>query len=67
MLASAMTAIVPVPNTAFFPPEGNLGQLYARDGWKFHRELVEKYGGAVRINGLFGVKCFIFRALNGRV
>ncbi|KAH8110218.1 cytochrome P450 [Phellopilus nigrolimitatus] len=33
---------------------GNLGQIYARDGWRFHREIVEKYGGAVKVHGLLG-------------
>lgn len=35
---------------------GNLGQIYARDGWRFHREMVEKYGGAVKVHGLLGVR-----------
>lgn len=34
---------------------GNLGQIYSREGWRFHRQMVEKYGGAVKINGLLGV------------
>ncbi|KAI5122854.1 hypothetical protein M0805_003148 [Coniferiporia weirii] len=33
---------------------GNLGQVYARDGWQFHREIVERFGGAVKIHGLLG-------------
>lgn len=36
-------------------PAGNLGQLYATNGWNYHRNIVEKYGGAVRIHGLLGV------------
>ncbi|KAI8972795.1 cytochrome P450 [Trametes punicea] len=33
---------------------GNLKQLYNRRGWDFHRELGEKYGPAVRLQGKFG-------------
>ncbi|KAJ7363957.1 cytochrome P450 [Mycena albidolilacea] len=35
---------------------GNLKELYSLNGWDFHRELGEKYGGVVRINGLLGEK-----------
>ncbi|KAH8114788.1 cytochrome P450 [Phellopilus nigrolimitatus] len=35
--------------------KGNFGQLFDRlHGWEFHRELAEKYGGAVKLNMLFG-------------
>ncbi|TDL20266.1 cytochrome P450 [Rickenella mellea] len=33
---------------------GNLGQLYARDGWKFHEAIAERFGGAVKLHGLLG-------------
>ncbi|KAH8110226.1 cytochrome P450 [Phellopilus nigrolimitatus] len=32
----------------------NLGQIYSRDGWAFHRNIVEKHGGAVKIHGFLG-------------
>ncbi|KAJ7475709.1 cytochrome P450 [Mycena latifolia] len=35
---------------------GNLAEIYSVSGWDFHQELVEKYGGLVRINALFGGK-----------
>ncbi|KAJ7475712.1 cytochrome P450 [Mycena latifolia] len=35
---------------------GNLAEIYSVSGWDFHQELVEKYGGVVRINALFGGK-----------
>lgn len=40
--------------------KGNLGQLYATNGWNYHRDIVEKYGGAVRIHGLLGVSPLVF-------
>ncbi|KAJ7475711.1 cytochrome P450 [Mycena latifolia] len=35
---------------------GNLTEIYSVSGWDFHQELIEKYGGVVRINALFGGK-----------
>ncbi|KAJ7170583.1 cytochrome P450 [Mycena crocata] len=35
---------------------GNLGSLYSINGWDFHKELGEKYGGVVRIHALLGEK-----------
>ncbi|KAJ7216239.1 cytochrome P450 [Mycena rebaudengoi] len=35
---------------------GNFGQIYSVDGWAFHQQLAEKYGGIVRVDGLFGEK-----------
>ncbi|TDL20056.1 cytochrome P450 [Rickenella mellea] len=34
--------------------KGNFGQLFDKMGWQFHHDIVEKYGGAVRLHGLFG-------------
>ena len=34
---------------------GNFGQIYNKDGWAFHDEIREKYGGVFKVNGLFGV------------
>ncbi|KAI5123104.1 hypothetical protein M0805_001460 [Coniferiporia weirii] len=37
--------------------KGNFSQLTDRlHGWEFHKELVEKYGGTVRLNMLFGTE-----------
>ncbi|KAJ6577162.1 cytochrome P450 [Mycena capillaripes] len=33
---------------------GNFIKLYSADGWEFHHELGEKYGGVVRVSGLLG-------------
>lgn len=35
---------------------GNLSQIFDRHGWNFHRELGEKYGSVVALNGFFGVR-----------
>ncbi|KAJ7364065.1 cytochrome P450 [Mycena albidolilacea] len=35
---------------------GNLKELFNVNGWDFHHELGEKYGGVVRIDGLLGEK-----------
>ncbi|KAJ7662016.1 cytochrome P450 [Mycena polygramma] len=35
---------------------GNFGQIYSVDGWAFHQQLADKYGGLVRVDGLFGEK-----------
>ncbi|THH21369.1 hypothetical protein EUX98_g8403 [Antrodiella citrinella] len=36
--------------------EGNLSQFFDRRGWTFVRELGEKFGGVVPMNGFFGQK-----------
>ncbi|KAJ7839582.1 cytochrome P450 [Mycena olivaceomarginata] len=36
---------------------GNLKEIFSFDGWDFHHELGEKYGGVVRIDGMLGVRC----------
>ncbi|KAJ7931394.1 cytochrome P450 [Mycena leptocephala] len=35
---------------------GNFPDIYSVNGWDFHRELGEKYGGVVRVDGLLGEK-----------
>lgn len=35
---------------------GNLHQVYNRHGWGYNRYLADTFGGAVKINGLFGVR-----------
>ncbi|KAF8206528.1 cytochrome P450 [Mycena galopus ATCC 62051] len=42
------------PSLSFWT--GNLKDIYSFDGWKFHHELAEKYGGVARIDGLLGEK-----------
>ncbi|KAI5118019.1 hypothetical protein M0805_003456 [Coniferiporia weirii] len=34
--------------------KGSFSEVFNRDGWKFHRDIVEKYGGAVKLHMLFG-------------
>lgn len=34
---------------------GNLGQLFSAKGLPFHQELVDQFGGMVRIRGFLGV------------
>ncbi|OBZ67715.1 hypothetical protein A0H81_12340 [Grifola frondosa] len=50
----------PLDNLPGPPPQslwkGNLGQLYDRHGWDFYREIGEKYGPVVKLNGMFGHK-----------
>ncbi|KAJ7162851.1 cytochrome P450 [Mycena filopes] len=48
-------------NTVPGPPRrsfwtGNFLALFSANGWAFHDEIAEKYGGAVRIDGPFGSK-----------
>jgi hypothetical protein len=45
-----------------FPP-GNLGQLFNSKGLPFHEELVERYGGMVKIRGFFGVHFFALKKI----
>ncbi|KAJ6577198.1 cytochrome P450 [Mycena capillaripes] len=33
---------------------GNFAEIYSVNGWDFHHELGEKYGGVVRVSGLLG-------------
>lgn len=35
--------------------EGNLHQLFNKDGWGFHKHIVDTYGSVVKVHGLFGV------------
>ncbi|KAJ7667038.1 cytochrome P450 [Mycena rosella] len=35
---------------------GNLLQYHDPDGWAFHKNLEENYGGVVKLNGFFGVR-----------
>ncbi|KAJ7209382.1 cytochrome P450 [Mycena haematopus] len=42
------------PSPSFWT--GNFGQIYSVDGWAFHQQLAEKYGGVVRVDGLLGEK-----------
>ncbi|KAJ7127137.1 cytochrome P450 [Mycena epipterygia] len=46
---------IPGPDSRSFWT-GNLAELYNVDGWDFHKEIGEKYGGVVRVNALFGEK-----------
>ncbi|KAJ7127139.1 cytochrome P450 [Mycena epipterygia] len=46
---------IPGPDSRSFWT-GNLAELYSVDGWDFHKEIGEKYGGVVRVNALFGDK-----------
>nr|F1SY85.1 RecName: Full=Cytochrome P450 monooxygenase 91; Flags: Precursor [Postia placenta Mad-698-R]BAK09429.1 cytochrome P450 [Postia placenta] len=51
---------IPGPPPVSFA-KGNLPQLYDRNGWDFIKGLGEKYGGVVKINGLYGAKMlFVF-------
>ena len=38
---------------------GNFDKVFDRRGWNYHRELTEKYGGAVRISALLGVSAVL--------
>ncbi|KAF5382086.1 hypothetical protein D9615_004310 [Tricholomella constricta] len=42
------------PSNSFW--KGNFGQLFNVDGWDFHRDIAEKFGKVILINGLFGRK-----------
>ncbi|KAF8206530.1 cytochrome P450 [Mycena galopus ATCC 62051] len=42
------------PSPSFWT--GNFKEIYSFNGWNFHHELTEKYGGVVRIDGLLGEK-----------
>ncbi|KAG6916982.1 hypothetical protein DXG01_004411, partial [Tephrocybe rancida] len=42
----------PSPESWF---KGNLGQLFNPKGLPFHQELVERFGGMVKVHGFFGV------------
>ncbi|KAH8114780.1 cytochrome P450 [Phellopilus nigrolimitatus] len=45
---------IPGPPRASSWLKGHFFHLFNKDGWVFHRELYTKYGGAVRLNMLFG-------------
>jgi hypothetical protein len=34
---------------------GNVGQMTDPQGWKFHRDLADVFGGVAKLHGLFGV------------
>lgn len=34
--------------------KGNFHQVFDRNGWQFHHDIVEKYGGVVKLHNLFG-------------
>jgi len=40
---------------------GNLGQLFNSKGLPFHQELVDRFGGMVKVYGFFGVGLSFFR------
>jgi hypothetical protein len=42
---------------------GNLGQLFNAKGLEFHQNLVERYGGMVKVHGFFGVKAIKWKAV----
>ncbi|KAI0789222.1 cytochrome P450 [Abortiporus biennis] len=42
---------------------GNLSQMFDRHGWDFHREIGEKYGPIVKLNGILGVRDLIIRTM----
>ncbi|KAF7330498.1 hypothetical protein MVEN_02489200 [Mycena venus] len=44
---------IPGPQSPSFLT-GNLKEIYSFNGWDFHHELGEKFGGVVRIDGLLG-------------
>lgn len=43
---------IPGPPAAS-PIFGNFPQMFNPDGWEWHRQLVEKYGRVIRVNGIF--------------
>lgn len=43
-------------STEIHIPLGNLGQLFNSKGLPFHLELVERFGGMVKVKGFFGVR-----------
>ena len=34
---------------------GNLAQIFDPQGWEFHKNLVDTFGGVIKLQGLFGV------------
>ncbi|THH05492.1 hypothetical protein EW146_g9889 [Bondarzewia mesenterica] len=44
---------IPGPPSASFWT-GNIGQVFAPDGWKFHADIAANYGRVVRLNGMLG-------------
>ncbi|OBZ73462.1 Ubiquitin carboxyl-terminal hydrolase isozyme L5 [Grifola frondosa] len=47
---------IPGPPSSKSWIKGHYAQLFDRNGWEFQRELGERYGPVVKINGLFGDK-----------
>lgn len=45
--------------TSIYISTGNLHQVFNRDGWKFHHDIVQRYGSVVKLRWLFGV-CVVF-------
>ncbi|TEB29430.1 cytochrome P450 [Coprinellus micaceus] len=43
---------IPGPPAAS-PIAGNFPQMFSPDGWEFQRQIVEKYGSVIRLNGMF--------------
>ncbi|KAI5118708.1 hypothetical protein M0805_004508 [Coniferiporia weirii] len=52
LLPSTLKELPGPPRASFL--KGNLGQLFDLQGWDFHRDIVKRYGGAVKIHGLCG-------------
>ncbi|KAF7341554.1 hypothetical protein MSAN_02052100 [Mycena sanguinolenta] len=44
----------PRPQSWFTGASGNLGQLFNAKGLPFHHDLVERYGGMIKVYGFFG-------------
>jgi hypothetical protein len=55
----------PPEQAQFLCRAGNLGQLFTAKGLPFHQELVDLYGGMVKVYGFFGVSMPIQRV--GRI
>lgn len=36
---------------------GNFFDIFNKDGYAFHRNIVKEYGGVVKLSALFGVRC----------
>ena len=39
---------------------GNFHQVFNRDGWKFHHDILKKYGSVVKLYNLFNVRLPVF-------
>jgi hypothetical protein len=38
---------------------GNFGQLFDPQGWEFHKDIVDKYGGVVKVQALSRLPCLV--------